>query len=114
MAKLSKCLEEFDETFMVPLAIQGLISEGILEDQSWHNDACPSFYCESTDRAIYVDHPDPEQRECGGIWPRFTVEQYEDGQVVSDVKETNLYAGDDLGEALKAMGIDREEVKVRP
>lgn len=55
--------EEFDESFDVPELIEKL--EGV-EDMSWHNDVCPSFGVrgdEEWDLRIWVQHPDPEQRE---------------------------------------------------
>lgn len=38
-------------------------------DESWHNDACPSFYvgCDAIDELrIYIDYADPDRREVKG------------------------------------------------
>lgn len=45
-------------------------------DQSWHNDACPSFLHEPTGLALYCDHPEPGAREYGPDTPRFLLLQY--------------------------------------
>lgn len=68
---------EFREDYAVP----GVITENI-PDQSWHNDACPSFgvYAEgdslSLDCKIWCEHPDPAQRESGADGFRFYVQCY--------------------------------------
>lgn len=45
--------------------------DGTWADESWHNDVCPSFQRGSV--LVYVEHPDPAQRECGPEAPRFSI-----------------------------------------
>lgn len=65
---------EHGDVYDVPTEI--LRVEGI-EDLSWHNDTCPSFGAQIgvggdlLRLRIWVDHPDPDQRDMG--WPRFYV-----------------------------------------
>lgn len=33
------------------------------EDESWHNDACPSFHHEGLRLTIWVDYADPQHRD---------------------------------------------------
>tara|TARA_R100001463_G_scaffold119420_2_gene175266 strand:+ start:92 stop:388 length:297 start_codon:yes stop_codon:yes gene_type:complete len=52
------------------------------EDISYGNDACPSWSVNGWQ--IFIDHPDPKQRETGPDEIRFTVqleENYGDGQL---------------------------------
>jgi hypothetical protein len=68
---------------------------------SWKNDAAPSFgvYDEDTDVAVrlWVDHPDPEQRENWG--PRFAVTvTLADGSVADE----ETVETDDVNEAIEA------------
>lgn len=50
------------------------------KDETWRNDTCPSFVDERTGLILYVDHPDPGEREIPEC-PRFTLRQMvkEDG-----------------------------------
>ena len=94
-------LAEFGAKYDVPLVV---IRE--LEDTSWHNDASPSFSHPhgSDDRRLWIEHPDPECRECEG--KRYTVSE----------TGTILYAGDDLTAALSALkpnSVVRNEVAAR-
>ena len=65
--------EEHGVDFEVPAFIEFLASKGVVEDQSWHNDACPRFGVSdvdpTTERAvevvIWIDHPMKSQREFG-------------------------------------------------
>ena len=52
-------------------------------DESWHNDAAPSFRCE--DYRIYVDHKDPSDREVDGA-ARFAVHFDQNEQVSSPAR----------------------------
>ena len=73
-----------------------------LDDQSWHNDACPSFgqrwpLVEGSDAEVilWVEHPDTDQRETGSA-ARFCVQYRGD-----DVDEADtLLETDDVDEAL--------------
>jgi hypothetical protein len=49
----------------VPPEIDELVSSGVVQDTSWGNDVCPSFemYRHGQGIRIWVDHPDPRQRE---------------------------------------------------
>lgn len=69
---------EFSLNYAVPAEIEDLVSEGVLEDTSWHNDAAPSFrIVESGPDGredtcyLFVEHPDPTKRELYG--PRYRV-----------------------------------------
>src|SRR5262245_56752308 len=60
---------QFDADYAVPTAIMRLVDTGQLTDMSWHDDVCPSFCpADVKDDSIrlWVDHPDPQQRELGG------------------------------------------------
>lgn len=61
---------------------------GGFDDQSWHNDTCPSFAKKTATGfvRVWIDYADPEERELGG--ERFSVdvldENYENsGHVMS-------------------------------
>jgi len=41
------------------------VSLGFVHDASWHNDLCPSFETADHRQRLWVDHPDPVQRESG-------------------------------------------------
>lgn len=90
---------EFGESYAIPSEIIRLYEAGLLEDRSWHNDVCPSFavpgYPEDDDyiTRIWVDHPDPEEREFGEYAPRFGVAKGPD----------QFYSGDDINAALVAL-----------
>ena len=64
-AQPARWVTEFGADYDVPDAIAAL------GDRSWHNDACPSFGDLEGDVRVWVEHPDPGQRESGG--PRFAV-----------------------------------------
>ena len=51
--------------YPVPAEIDGLALSGVVVDTSWGNDICPSFemYRHGHGIRIWVDHPDPDQRE---------------------------------------------------
>jgi hypothetical protein len=53
------------QDYPVPGEIESLATSGVIVDTSWGNDICPSFemYRHGHGIRIWVDHPDPEQRE---------------------------------------------------
>jgi hypothetical protein len=66
---------EFSRDYAIPPEVLALVAEGVLADESWHNDACPHFVRElapstpTTDRvelSLWVEHPEPAERETGG------------------------------------------------
>lgn len=83
-------LEEFDQSYEVPEPI--LEAAGVV-DTSWHNNACPSFGDADGKVNIWVEHPDPAQRDMAGAH-RFTV--------AADFDERVLYEGDDVAASLAA------------
>lgn len=97
-------LKEFDADFAVPAEILNLVSKGLAEDLSWHNDTSPKFGVEFDDRQntkryiqvlLWSDHPDPEQRELGGH--RFTVCEG-DFDIEDGIEE--VVSTDDVAEAV--------------
>jgi len=54
---------EFGSEFKVPKRVMELVDRGKLWDQSWGNDASPSFLCPETDKVLWVEHPDEDMRE---------------------------------------------------
>jgi len=91
-----------------------ILNAADLADLSWRNDTCPSFGRTVTDPVsgdahdvrLWVEHPDPEQRESGGLGERFVV-NYQPWSAVPVVGLTivdygDLYAGDDVHAALAA------------
>lgn len=65
--------QEFDESYDVPEVIT---NDPLVFDNSWHNDVCPSYQMAFGDNTydvrLWVNHPDPKQREMPE-WPRFQV-----------------------------------------
>jgi hypothetical protein len=51
--------------YPVPSEIIELVSSGAVQDTSWGDNVCPSFemYRHGQGIRIWVDHPDPRQRE---------------------------------------------------
>lgn len=50
------------------------------DDQSWHNNTCPSFEKKLPDGQyliIWVDYADPEDREYGAEFPRFSIDLHD-------------------------------------
>jgi hypothetical protein len=85
--------------YEVPGIINFMVKKGILQDQSWHNDASPSFGVEDPEREgrllrIWVDHPLTSRREVSG--KRFTVHEGEGG-----TEPDFEYSTDDLEQALE-------------
>jgi hypothetical protein len=60
--------------YPVPGEIDGPATAGVIVDTSWGNDSCPTFemYRHGQGIRIWVDHPDPRQREMKNP-ERFTV-----------------------------------------
>ena len=69
-------VREHGADYDVPDEIQRLADAGLATDASWHNDTSPHFEIPGRNGytvGIWVDHPDPDQRELGGT-KRFGVE----------------------------------------
>ena len=99
-------LNEFGVDFAIPAEILSAVESGKLEDESWHNDVCPSFsrYLPAGDGShmqLFVDHPDPSERELGKESSRFFVLQYPAN--ASDDEPIEIYSGDDVVAALAAI-----------
>lgn len=92
--------EEFDAGYAVPQQVLELVSEGLAEDTSWHNDECPSFSALDQDGEpmvrIWVEHVDPDMREHGADSQRFRV------QYVPEEADAEELLTDDLDEAVEA------------
>jgi len=74
-------------------------------DESWHNDACPSFYDAAGRALLWVDYPDPMRRDNGPDMPRFAVLlqlRDDDGAIVLEQPDGTAYEGDEWAEALTA------------
>lgn len=57
-------------------------------DDSWHNDACPSFLSPSATVKVFVAEIDPSEREvdCGGRFSLYTIDA--DGEIDYDADIT--------------------------
>ena len=98
--RITGWLREFGSEYAVPNEVQALVDSGVIEDTSWHNDACPTFeaYNEHGYRLrMGVDCPDAEQREFPDA-ARFNVWLYDE-----DDNEEYPYSGDNLQDALLAI-----------
>lgn len=113
---------EHGEEYQVPREITEK-----LRDISWHNDVCPSFAAveplldpcgDEHDLRLWVDHPDQDQRSYGvrfcvnyNCWSCVPVPG------VSSNGDDDLYAGDDVTEALAAFaevaGVIASELRKR-
>jgi hypothetical protein len=92
-------IDEFGEEYDIPNEI--LHIEGI-EDHSWHNDTCPSFGLYDslgTFLRIWVEHPDPDQREFAS-GSRFGV-MFSDDDDHDRCNGEMLYDGDDVDDAVR-------------
>ncbi len=86
--------DELGTDFDVPPEI-----ENEYEDRSWHNDAAVNFGIKDRENVIlWVDHPEPAQRECGG--KRFAIVVMQAGY--GSHSETLLHT-DDLDSVLQLM-----------
>lgn len=93
-------IQEHGPDYEVPGLIDFMVSEGVIEDISWHNDAAPSFVVEDPKReergvCLWVGHPVLSQREMGG--KRYIVQEGDLAGESDWEMET-----DDLEEALTA------------
>lgn len=91
-------LTEFPADFAVPAELLALVAAGKLVDTSWGDDCSPSFRpadCPDCSIRLWVDHPDPEQRE-HGTGSRFWIAFYDDENQWFD----NPLETDDLAEVL--------------
>jgi hypothetical protein len=70
-------------------------------DHSWGNDACPSFVFEAKQIALFVDYPDPKDREFDDLKRFHLFYIAEDGTWMTD-SPFALYDGDSLEDALWA------------
>jgi hypothetical protein len=62
------------------------------EDSSWHNDSCPSMSSGGLGLLVYVDYPDPADREDRSL-TRYSVIATVGGEVTyPPVLETDLWA----------------------
>ena len=91
--------DEFDEGYAVPAEISGLPD---LEDDSWHNNTCPTFHNTATNRTLWVEHPLSSERE--GWEHRYTVTK--GGYVEADAQV--VYEGDYLPAALVNLNAEGE------
>jgi len=97
MCKFASWADVFGPEYDVPREILDLVARGKLKDTSWGNDICPSFMTLDEKLQLWVDHPDPEQRE-EPSYPRFGV-----NLLHADGSYDSLASTDNLGEALAAM-----------
>jgi hypothetical protein len=77
------------------------------DDESWHNDAMPSWYHERDSVRLWIDWADPTQRDTPEF-PRFLVfteVRDDDGGILS---EKTLAASDNWMEILEAIAAHRE------
>lgn len=64
------------------------------EDASWHNDAAP-FFIINPSLGIWIDYPEPSQRESGDDVCRFCVVRLKDGQHLTDLTDPTVGQDDD-------------------
>jgi hypothetical protein len=117
---------EFSAGFSVPESILALARLGYLQDESWHNDVCPSFggeLMDGTHLKLWVGHPDPEHpsRE-EGCRTRFAVLVCPKGYEPGDTGEKGceeVWQGEDELEAgrrvifaLQAHGGPRRQLRL--
>jgi hypothetical protein len=91
---------EFNERYEVPKFIEFLVARGIIQDRSWHNDACPTFGLQDAEGrnlevVLWVDHPLASYRECAPDAMRFMVTIGECGKDSTRTRDT-----EDLEDAL--------------
>ena len=55
---------EFPESELYPITIPTWLREEPWVDQSWHNDACPSFFHPGSKIVVWVNYDKEEHREC--------------------------------------------------
>ena len=98
----SDYLTEFPDFGELPPQVSALVASGVLADESWHHDACPSFCLAAHARAdidakrtLWIDYADRSQRSDPAA-PRYLVKFPEEAK-------RDFFATDDLGEALAAL-----------
>jgi hypothetical protein len=105
--KLELWKAEFGKNYNVPAIIAK--AEGV-EDISWHNDICPSFVWAVLDRGpegeehplrLWVEHPDPHQREGGPEADRFFI--------TAGMDCDEIYTGNDAAEAMRRFIEERDK-----
>jgi hypothetical protein len=106
---------EFRHGYDIPWFIRFLVNRGILEDQSWHNDAAPSFgvtgtlklgpkewspkkaeYRKQETIRIWVEHPMKSLREIPAV-TRFAVSR------MTDLGDNDSWDFNELQEALEKL-----------
>lgn len=68
-------------------------------DQSWHNDACPSFFHPAKRTVLFLDYADPKKREHPGNFRYRAYAADEDGGCLGGADEWQV-EGDDLHQVL--------------
>ena len=105
MAQARTWRSEHGEDYAVPKEIEALVASGWLTDESWHNDACPSFtryypeIGEQTNIRLWVDHPDPGQREVQFLRFALSIEPL----CYAERGREEVIATEDLPELLRTM-----------
>ena len=94
----------WSKAFQCPEEVLAMKRSGKLVNVSMEIEGCLQFLNEATHRVLYVEHPDPEQREPKlpfrfYVWPELTDE------ICKDYfnKYKALYGGDSLDEALAVL-----------
>jgi hypothetical protein len=95
--------KEFNASYQIPDAVIQMVRDGVLVDNSYHHDTCPSFdyyYNEvGTDYVrLSVEHPDPQKREYDEPSYRFVI-----GHFYPDGRWDDLLATNDTEEAVQYM-----------
>ena len=85
MTKYPRIEDEFPD---YDIATLPAIPDHWVED-SWHNDACPSFTAADGKLKIYVDYDSPELREFPEIAFRYSISSYNDDGDILQHLETN-------------------------
>ena len=96
---------EFGEAFGVPAEVDELVESGVLGDQSWHHDICPSFTCTTKDGwtiTLYVEHVNRWDRKYINKQTLWRLGKY------TEDDQSCVYEGDDLTECLAALKKERE------
>ncbi len=94
--------EEFSSDYTPPAELLRLVSQGLADDMSWHNDAAPSFGLLFPDETVLriMAHPEnPDEREFPE-WPRFMV-WTDNADTELNVEHLNTDDVDDAIEAYK-------------
>lgn len=95
MNKSANWKNEFGKEYDIPDEVLSLVSKGLAEDVSWHNDICPSFgyYDDDVNLRLWVEHPDPDLR-IPGMLRFFVTHDNEEVAMTDDVNEAiRTYVG---------------------